>query len=303
MYDYDISRYLDLSDSYFMDDIVDYDGFDGEETDTDMVDWVDPLDIDGDGLTGYDEWGFPYAFPMEQRGVPGNPNYDPEKVEPDGFYDEWSVILKENGPVLRWQTAKNPANAPAGTVAVVNGEALRGWLVPRNCSIMYDADYPQTAENDIGERTSIQPTPGCAGGRLLYSDIIKSRDVFPYLSTPEDTLMRPFAHQWWTWDSSLNPFDDIGKYDYLTAQHPSSTRLGKHFYFLPSPLELNGPTFDYRWLMSTGPFLNFAPGDTINVVYATGIGRGTLHRRLPEMAQPRSLPFRDEKPFQSRAAA
>jgi len=142
---------------------------------------------------------------------------------------------------------------------------------------MFDGDYPQSAENDIGERGSTQPIPGFIGGRLIYSDIIKKTDVFPYLTTPEDTMLRPYAHQWWNWES--DPGDDIEKYDYLAAQHAASTQYGKHYNFLPNPFDVNAPTFDYRWLTSTGPFNNFAPGDKIRAVYAAGVGLGLMGMR------------------------
>lgn len=271
IYDCDVATIADPSDPH-IDDLVDYDGYDVDDTDTDLVDWVDPYDLDGDGETGYDEWGWPYAYPLLQNGVPTNPNYDPEKVEPDGFYDEWQVWFDDNGPELHWQTDKNPAGAPAGAIAELNGKVLRGWLIPRNTSYMYDGDYPQSAENDIGERGSSQPVPGFIGGRLIYSDIIYADDVFPYKYAPEDTMLRPFAHQWWNWES--DPGDDIEKFDYLSAQHAASTQFGKHYNFLPNPFEVNAPTFDYRWLTSTGPFNNFKPGDKIRAVYVAGVGWG-----------------------------
>ncbi|NIA29064.1 MAG: hypothetical protein GWP06_04015 [Actinobacteria bacterium] len=271
IYDCDVATIADPSDPN-IDDLVDYDGFDGNDTDTDLIDWVDPLDLDGDGNTGYDEYGFPYAWPLMKDGTPMNPLYDPSKVEPDGFYDEWTVLLDENGPELHWQTDKNPVGAAAGTVAELNGKVLHGYLVPRNTSLMFDGDYPQSAENDVGERSSPNPNTGFIGGRLIYSDIVNENDVFPYLTTPADTMMRPFAHQWWNWES--DPGDDIEKYDYLDAQHEASTQLGKHYNFLPLPYDLNAPTFDYRWLTSTGPFNNFKPGDKIRAVYAAGVGLG-----------------------------
>ena len=270
-YDNDVCAIADPSEPH-IDDLVDYDGWDGVDTETDLVDWVDPHDLDGDELTGYDEWGWPYAYPLMKNAAPTNPNYDLAKIEPDGFYDEWTVLLDENGPPLRWQTDTNPAGAAVGAVAEINGTILTGYLVPRNSSVMFDADYPQSPENDLGERTASQHNAGFIGGRLLYSDVIKDSEVFPYLTTPADTVFRPFAHQWWNWES--DPADDFEKYDYLTAQHSASTQLGKNYHFLPIPFDLNAPTFDYRWLTSSGPFNNFKPGDKIRLVYVAGVGMG-----------------------------
>jgi hypothetical protein len=271
IYDCDVAAIADPSDPN-IDDLVDYDGFDGNDTDTDIVDWVDPMDLDGDDVTGYDEWGWPYGYPLLQTGTPANPNYDISKIEPDGFYDEWQVWLDEEGPELHWQTATNPAGAAAGSVAILNGQTLHGWLIPRNTSFLYDGDYPQSAENDIGERGATQTIPGFIGGRLIYSDIVKRSDVFPYHTTAEDTMLRPYAHQWWNWES--DPGDDIEKYDYLSAQAAASTQYGKHYNFLPNPFDVNAPTFDYRWLTSTGPFTNFLPGDKIKAVYVSAVGLG-----------------------------
>ena len=274
MYDSDIASAMDNDEnSYsFIDDLVDYEGFDWDETKSDIADWVDPFDLDNDGLTGYDEWGWPYGFALLKDGTATNPNYNPAAIEPDGFYDEWTVILNDSGPVLYWQTKTNPAQAPAGSVAELNGKQLRGWLVPRNTSLMFDADYPQTSVVDIGERYKPTPTPGVIGGRLIYSDIIKNKQAFPYLETTEDNFLRPFAHMWWNWESG--PRNDNMRYAYLSATHPGATRVGKKYNFMPSPFDLNLPTFDYRWLTSTGPFNNFSPGDAIKVVYAASVGKG-----------------------------
>ena len=273
MFDCDIAQTIsEEENTFFLDDLVDYDGFDANDTNTDLVDWVDPLDIDSDGETGYDEWGWPYGYPLIKDGNVTNPNYSTAYIESDGFYDEWTVILDENGPDLYWQTDTNPAHAPAGTVAKLDDQVLHGWLVPRNTSYMFDADYSQSATVDLGERYDAQPTPGFVGGRLIYSDIIKDEQAFPYLDTIDDTYLRPYAHMWWNWENDA--WNDGLAYAYLTAQHPGATRLGKHYKFLPSPFDLGGPAFDYRWLTSTGPFTTLNPGETIRAVYAVGIGRG-----------------------------
>jgi hypothetical protein len=274
MYDSDVASSLenDENNYSFMDDLVDYDGFDWDESKTDIADWVDPNDLDKNGKTGYDEWGWPFGYALLKDGSATNPNYNPAAIEPDGFYDEWTVILNDSGPVLYWQTSTNPAKAPVGSSAKINGNELRGWLVPRNTSLMFDADYPQTSVVDLGERQKPTPTPGIIGGRLIYSDIIKNEKAFPYLETTDDTFLRPFAHMWWNWESG--PRNDNMRYAYLNGTHAGATRLGKKYKFMPSPFDLNAPTFDYRWLTSTGPFDKFPPGDVIRVVYAASVGKG-----------------------------
>jgi hypothetical protein len=271
VYDCDVCQLADPSDPH-IDDLVDFDGWDGDEGDTDIADYVDPLDLDGDGVTGYDEWGWPYGWPHNSSGVPTNPNYDASKAEPDGFYDEWQLLLKNDGPVLRWQVSVAALNRVAGEIAIANGDTLKGYLVPRNTSYMYDDDYAQTPEDDIGERGGSQPIPGFIGGRMVYSDIIRKNDVFPYTTTSEDTFMRPYAHQWWNWES--DPGTDIEKYDYMASTHSASTQMGRHWYFLANPFDLNAPVFDYRFLLSTGPFNQFSPGDVLRFVMVSAVGNG-----------------------------
>ncbi|MBN2031465.1 hypothetical protein JW824_14620 [bacterium] len=271
-YDCDICAIADPSDPN-IDDLVDYEGWDGTESNTDIVDWVDPMDLDQDGETGYDEWGWPYAYPLNTATGPRNPNYDASKVEPDGFYDEWAVILDDDGPVIYWQTSDNWAGAAAGTPATtMDGDTLLGYLFPRSASFMYDGDHASTPEMDIGERNGSQPIPGFIWGQLIYSDIINQTAIFPYQRTVEDTFLRAFSHQWWNWES--DPGTDIEKYDYMAAQHSASTQLGTHYYFLPNPFDVLAPVFDYRWITSTGPFHDFQPGEKIKAVYAVGLGLG-----------------------------
>ncbi|MCJ7813543.1 hypothetical protein MUP95_09550 [bacterium] len=271
-YDNDICAQADPSDPN-IDDLVDYEGWDGSESSNDMVDWVDPMDLDNDGETGYDEWGWPYGYPMATTTGPKNPNYDASRAEPDGFYDEWAVILDDNGSVIHWQTSQNWSGAAVGTPAItMEGDTLHGYLFPRSASFMYDGDHASTPEMDIGEREGSQPIPGFIWGQLIYSDIINQQGTFPYQVTAEDTFLRAYSHQWWNWES--DPGTDIEKYDYMAALHSASTQLGNHYYFLPHPFDVLAPVFDYRWLTSTGPFHNFEPGETIKVVYAVGLGLG-----------------------------
>ena len=270
-FDCDLCAVADPSDPN-IDDLVDYEGWDGTDSDNDIVDWVDPLDLDEDGLDGYDEWGWPYAYPLATTAGPTNPNYDVSLIEPDGFYDDWSVFLDNKGPVINWQTDQNWAEKAAGTPAyTMNGDTLRGYLFPRSASFMFDGDYASTPEMDLGERTAAEHNAGFIFGQLLYSDIIFT-ETFPYATTEEDTFMRPYAHQWWNWES--DPGDDIEKYDYMAAEHNASTQVGNHYYFLPNPFDVAAPAFDYRWVTSTGPFNNFKPGDVIRVAYVTGVGLG-----------------------------
>jgi len=240
-----------------IDDDVDYEGWDGTDSQTDQRDFVDPLDLDGDGLDGYDSWGLPYGW---SGGPPpgDNPNYDPSQVEPDGIWDEYQSYLDANGPEILAQAGPG-AGQPV--VDQKTGLVLHGWLISRNMSVLYDGDNNAAPGNDTGERGLPVPCDGWTGGRLVYTPRL------PYNTASDDTMPRPFAHQWWNWNS--DPGNDDEKYDYMSASHQAS--LGYHF--IPNPREIGAPTFDYRWLTSTGPF-TLPPGDTLRFVYAFCLGQG-----------------------------
>ncbi len=235
-----------------IDDNVDYDGWDGADSDTDILDVVDPLDLDGDGLDGYDEWGIPYGWTN-----PDNPNADPSRAESDGVWDEYQIFLDSEGPVILGQ-AGDKAGVP---LTDANGQVLHGWLISRNMSILYDGDNNAVQGNDTGERSLSPACDGWTGGRLIFTPSAA------YNTVPDDTLPRPFAHQWWNWNS--DPGNDDEKYEYMSASHSA----GMGYHFIPNPREIGAPTFDYRWLTSSGPF-TIAPGDTLRFVYAFCLGQG-----------------------------
>ncbi len=265
------------ADQPHIDDLVDYDGYAYPESSNPFkYDMVENLDYDGDGITqGYDDWGWPYGRGDIRAGVPLNPNYNEELVVPDGIWDEYQVYVDDNGPIilrhysldgfsdtLKWQDGQGNETDP-----------IYGWLIPRNTSYMYDSDYPASSENDVGERAL--GGMGCAGfigGRIIWSDLFTNKFGYPegYQKTAEDTVIRPYVHQWWNWES--DPGSDEEKFQYMEGSHSAS--LGQKF--LPHPFNYlaGAPTFDYRYLSSTGPFNGWADGDTIRLVYAYGVGLG-----------------------------
>ncbi len=276
-YDCDVGTGTDASNPH-IDDAVDFDGWDGNNPEAQITykeDLVENGDLDGDGvIEGYDDFGIPYGW--KNVGSPSliQPNYEPSLAYPDGFYDEYTVFIPEdnsNSPVIRWQLdAINPDYiATAGEVAVIDDDTLRGYVIPRNMSYMYDADDPTTPEDDTNEGDNV---PGFIGGRLIYTDYWKLYGA--YNDTEDDTLMRVFSHQWWNWES--DPATDRDKFDYATGTNIES-RGNK---FMPHPFDVGAPTFDYRFMLTTGPFNNFAMGDTIEFVYAAIIGRGIKDLRL-----------------------
>jgi len=274
VYDCDVGTGNDPTNPH-IDDAVDFDGWDGNNPESQItykIDLVENGDLDADGvIEGYSDAGVPYGW--KNVGSPSSqPDFEPTLAYPDGFYDEYTVLLSDdaNAPVIVWQLdATNPDyDAVAGQVAVISGDTLKGYIVPRNMSYMYDADDPTTPEDDTNEGGNV---PGFIGGRLLYTDMWKAG---PYLDTEDDTLMRVFSHQWWNWES--DPATDRDKFDYATGTHIES-RGNK---FMPHPFNVGAPTFDYRFMLTTGPFNNFELGDTISFVYAAIVGSGIRDLRV-----------------------
>ncbi len=275
IYDSDVGVGADPTSAH-IDDAVDFDGWDGNNPEGNIsytVDIVHNIDWNEDGMMddveGYDDRGVPFGW--HHAGSPSipSPSYDPDAIQPDGFYDEYQVFLDEDGPEILWQTTVTftyngeEVYTVEGDVAVLDGEVLHGYVIPRNMSYMYDADDPTTPELDTFEGGDV---PGMIGGRLIYTDYYKKYGA--YGDTEDDTRSRVFAHGWWNWES--DPGTDRDKFDYMAGSHSASQ--GNHF--MPHPFAIGAPTFDYRWLTSTGPFYDFKQGDVLNFVYAAVMGHG-----------------------------
>lgn len=251
-----------------IDDLVDYDGWvppNEEDGQPFREDWVDPLDLDGDGITGYDYWGWPVADPRNPYWQ--IPAYVDEHVpetnepEPDGIYDEYQIYLDPNGPVIYGQPGTIKEGEP---ITDADGNVLHGYLISRNTSYMFDGDYPQSGENDTGERTLTTPVAGFIGTRMIYIP------MDPFYETPEDTIPRPYSHQWWNWES--DPGSDKEKYEYMEGTHT----LSQGRKFMPHPFDYGAgaPVFDYRYMHTIGPFNGWADGETKKFVMVTGVGWG-----------------------------
>ena len=254
-----------------IDDLVDYDGWTPQGNNPWEYDVVDPLDLDEDEITGYDYWGVPIADSKNPYNQ--DPAYDDDHnpghmdPEPDGFYDEYQIYLDPNGPPILYQTGSD-AGQPA---TYADGTPLTGWLISRDMSYMYDGDYTQSSENDTGERLLPVPVSGFIGTRLIYLPISKEEWNTTFSTGAEaDTMPRPWSHQWWNWNS--DPGTDQEMYEYMEASHIASE--GQHFLVHPFDYGAGAPVFDYRYMLSTGPFDNWADGETKKVVMVTGVGWG-----------------------------
>ncbi len=267
-----------------IEDLVDYDGWAPEGQNHWRYDWVDPMDLDGDGITGYDYWGWPIADPKNPYWDENNPYSDQYKPaaptpEPDGIYDEYQVYLEPTAGPIHYQTdvlvdPEDPNSAivvrdghkmAKDSVIYDNkGNVLHGYLFSRNASLMFDGDDPATPDNDYGERTLSTPAAGVIGTRVIYNPMP------PFNTTPEDTFPRPYSHQWWNWES--DPGSDAEKYQYMEGTHALSLGMT----FMPHPFDYPGgaPVFDYRYLQAIGPINGWAPNETKKFVMVTGVGWG-----------------------------
>ncbi len=204
VFDADVGTGRDLT-SPHIDDLVDYEGYDGSDSDTDEEDIVENLDWNENGiLDGYDEHGVPFGWEYLGSSLEPNPNYNPGLIAPDGFADEYQVI--ETDPEVY-------------------------TMVDRNMSYMYDADDYDTPEDDTGENGSVL---GFIGLRYMggptesvfthqwwnwESDPITDLDKYLYMSAEHPASMgykfvpnpltlgaNPFDYRWLM---SIGPLDEV----------------------------------------------------------------------------------------------
>lgn len=252
-----------------LDDLVDYDGWSTpgypDGTNPFRYDWVDPLDLDGDGKDGYDYWGWPLADPRNPYLIGYTDEHAPDDftAEPDGIYDEYQIYEVEGGPKIYGQPG---TDFEGDELTKADGTPLTGYLISRNMSYMLDGDFPQSSENDIGERNTLTSNnvAGFIGTRLIYMPELI------YNTTDDDTMPRPYSHQWWNWES--DPGSDLEKYEYMAAIHELSAGMD----FMPHPFDYPGsaPVFDYRYMHTAGPYNNWQDKETKKFVMVTAMGWG-----------------------------
>ena len=130
-----------------------------------------------------------------------------------------------------------------------NFDDLPGFIYEKNLSFMYDSDNPYVEGNDTGEN-------GLSTG-YIYMRLLKAAGGTPYVFYD-----KPHGHTYWQWGGSPQlqeePLTELAKYNYLSTAD-----------YKENPDELS----DYRIMQSAGPF-NMDPGDTVNVVWALGVGDG-----------------------------
>jgi len=120
---------------------------------------------------------------------------------------------------------------------------LTAYYIPKQLSYLYDGDDPQVPGNDTGEN-------GLSEG-YIYARLLKAAGGTPFVS-----YTNPVSHSWWT--ISDDPKSEKSKYAYMST---------------PNYAGIPASPYDYRFLQTAGPF-EMEPGDTVNIVWATGVGLG-----------------------------
>ena len=225
------------------------------------VSGADPLDPYVDDLVCYDgwtdgEWDTLSFFPSPTDSL--TILRDTVIEEPDLVPDQFFV----------WGDDPDEPVVPGGGYPITirrNGRdtTIIGYLIPRNLSYMYDGDNPMKPGDDIGEGGV---SAGYIGLALLYAPP-SPNDLTSDSVSGIDRVVRPLAHQWWNWESQ--PANDEARYAYMIGNHPFTAP----YRFAPHPYDFGGTEFDYRFLLSAGPY-DLADGDTLKFIVIGAVGQG-----------------------------
>lgn len=193
-----------------------------------------------DGWTG-GEWASLTHFPSPSDDYTILP--DTTLLIPDGIPDQVCLFGDDTNEVT------------------ILGDTQWVW---RDMSFLMDGDNPDEPGNDS---TEYGLCSGVLFSSMLYAPESPRDSIWKDSNGDLSRIPRPASHQWWNWNN--DPGTDRNKYDYMTGEHPMS--FG--YKFLPHPYDVGAGVFDYRFLLTYGPY-SIADGDTIHFVLATGVGQG-----------------------------
>ncbi|MCX7948158.1 MAG: hypothetical protein N2504_06185 [candidate division WOR-3 bacterium] len=233
---------------FWYDDLVSYDGIYKALIDE------DPRYLNLKGRTDIN--GYSIRYGMEDNfKIFSDTTIEGSDNVPDG-YIVWGDELEER--VISYNAGVDTTNLPT----LPDGRKYI-YLIPRGMAYIFDADDPKVAGDDEGDFGR------CAGYNFaawIYAD-----------PTPNDSvsgnirIVRPAAHQWWNVET--DPGDNTSQYLYMAGK----TGKTKFFRFVPLPTEpdyFGAPVFDYRFLLTVGPYKISQYPDTIRLVLVTGVGYG-----------------------------
>lgn len=213
-----------------------------------------------DDLVGFDGW---------TNGEWNDPDFvirdpiDELTVTPDSFWEEPDGI---NDHYFVWGDEENELIIDSADAIDIYvpwlGTTIKGYLIPRGISYIYDGDDPAVPGDDTGEDNGC---PGYCFGGWLYTPPAPSDSINP--SKPNFRIIRPWSHQWWNWESDPATREDI--YAYQIGNHSAT----KGYRYAPHPYDLGAAEFDYRFLNTVGPF-SIADKETLHFVWVAGVGQG-----------------------------
>ena len=232
-----------------------------------MVAWAFDADVCGgdqsdphiDDLVAFDgwtngEWANLSFYPSPTDLVTLLP--DSSIDQPDGVYDQYVIW----GDEPEWEPILDSSLAVDYTR---NDTTYKVYIFPRGMSYIYDGDNPADPGDDTGENGMCA---GYIGGAWIYAPPSPSDSI---IVNGSDTarIIRPWSHQWWNWEN--DPPTDEDQYKYMLGIHPATAP----YRYAPHPFDMGAATFDYRFLISVGPF-SIADGETLKFVYIGAVGQG-----------------------------
>jgi hypothetical protein len=237
---------------------------------------------------------FYYYNYLGSDGIPDN------DVDQNGVSDHFTILAKVTGPDTLYRTDPESGvtlfseGMPSSYFEHTVGDTTY-LVVPRNLSYMWDSDSPGSTEDDSGEPLLPVMCNGFVGWRLLDVWIDKAGGG---VERPSDVYgcVIPVSHGWWNWES--DPGTDEEKYAYMWGKNADLNGLysgpeymsdwagnpnapdattpqnpGPFPFVYDSPISLDYPVFDYRFLQSIGP-VELEDGDVLHIRGGWVIGRG-----------------------------
>ena len=258
----------------------------------------DPSDCHLDDLVSYDGWtngeweasgffahiphvskpGAPVHFPYDSFTIIGDTIFPFPDGAPD-YYTIWGddpdeFCLTRPDTVYLIEAAYNYLDPTIQRLCIYDKDKgvykLPCQLIERNMSYIYDGDNPADPGDDEGAVKGGEGFGACAGyfwGRVLYASPSPNDSVWSD-EVGECRRIRPNSHSWWNWEN--DPGTDEEQYKYMAGVHEANYG----YRFMPHPFDVGASTFDYRFLLTYGPYQLESHKDTLVFIFAVGLGQG-----------------------------
>ncbi len=169
---------------------------------------------------------------------------------PDGYF-VWGDELEER--LISANAGFDTTNLPT----LPDGRKYM-YIIPNNMSYIYTDPSDEETYNKCGYIFA----------SLIYADPNPNDSIINAYGAP-GRIVRAHSHGWWTIETDPDAAE-IYQFQYQAGNAPGQF----NYRFGPKPLEFGSPYFDYRFLLTAGPYYNVGPGDTLKFVFITGVGKG-----------------------------